>query len=577
VKHTAPTARPPRLVVRTLVATLLAMSVTLVTVFAVLWMDARARLAANVVQNLDSAHRTFIELERQRLHRALLRRTAVADDRELAGALAAYDQTSAEASDAQLQRELDRLAGRLGVDAVVLVDVGHRIVASGGPRRTAWRPGGPAHADEELRTRLDSDDVVQRPSALFRVTRVDVDADNTALSQLYLTEALDDGYAVRLSTFLRSPVTLVHDGELIATSLSAPMRGALMRRAGELQSSGPIELGGERWTSRRLNGGGAVDLFALEPTSLSAHRNTRAALPILAAAALGALLLGALVSLWLARAVARPIDRLSQQLRAMAEAQHFPGEVPRTGSSLELDTFTDTFNQLVASLKAAEAKTEQAYVGSIKALAAALDARDPYTAGHSDRVSALSVMIGRQLGLDAEQLNVLRLGALLHDIGKIGVPDAVLQKEGPHSQEEFDLIKLHPTLGAHILKQVPFLSPHIPIVELHHERPDGRGYPHGLLGHATPLLARIVHVADAFDAMTTARAYRPAQKVNHAIAELWRFTGSQFDAEVVEGFVAAWSAIPVSDGPADVATVLARATVVSFERHPRPVRTVAGE
>ena len=156
-----------------------------------------------------------------------------------------------------------------------------------------------------------------------------------------------------------------------------------------------------------------------------------------------------------------------------------------------------------------------------------------------------------------EDLEVLRLGALLHDIGKIGIRDNVLTKAGPLTREEFDIIKTHPTIGAHILRQVPFLCRHLPIVELHHERPDGRGYPHGLIGHATPLLARIVHVADAFDAMTSARAYRGAQESSHAISELWRYAGSQFDAEVVEAFVAAWSAAGASsDTPARTAPLL---------------------
>src|SRR4029453_320852 len=119
-------------------------------------------------------------------------------------------------------------------------------------------------------------------------------------------------------------------------------------------------------------------------------------------------------------------------------------------------------------------------------------------------------------------------------------------------------------LGAHILRQVPFLSAHIPIVEFHHERPDGRGYPHGLLGHATPLLARIVHVAGGFDAMTTARAYRPAQTPSHAVAELWRYAGSQFDTEVVEAFVAAWSAMPVPEGQSLPSAPTAN--VLPFER-----------
>jgi putative nucleotidyltransferase with HDIG domain len=172
-------------------------------------------------------------------------------------------------------------------------------------------------------------------------------------------------------------------------------------------------------------------------------------------------------------------------------------------------------------------------MGAIRALATALDARDPYTAGHSDRVSVLSVAIGRTLGLPEDELEIIRLGALLHDIGKIGVPDAVLLKPGSLTNIEFDIIKQHPGAGARILRSVPFLLPHIPIVELHHERPDGRGYPHGLRGDDIPMAARIVHVADAYDAITTKRAYRGARSSGEALHELWRFAGTQFHAEVV--------------------------------------------
>jgi HD-GYP domain-containing protein (c-di-GMP phosphodiesterase class II) len=126
---------------------------------------------------------------------------------------------------------------------------------------------------------------------------------------------------------------------------------------------------------------------------------------------------------------------------------------------------------------------------------------------------------------------------LLHDIGKIGISDHVLRKPDALTDEEFELIKEHPTLGARILRTAPFLARHLPIVELHHERPDGRGYPYGLTGGEIPLLARIVHVADAFDAMTSARAYRPALDSGYATRELRRCAGTQFDAEVVRVLV----------------------------------------
>ena len=148
--------------------------------------------------------------------------------------------------------------------------------------------------------------------------------------------------------------------------------------------------------------------------------------------------------------------------------------------------------------------------------------------------------------LSEEELDTLGLGALLHDIGKIGISDAVLRKPGPLTPEEFAVIKTHPGVGAHILRSVHFLAPHLPIVELHHERPDGQGYPHRLRGHEIPLLARIVHVADAFDAITSVRAYRPARSSAEALRELWRCAGSQFDAEVVHALAAAMPAIEIA-------------------------------
>src|SRR5204863_4949272 len=174
--------------------------------------------------------------------------------------------------------------------------------------------------------------------------------------------------------------------------------------------------------------------------------------------------------------------------------------------------------------------------------------RDPYTAGHSERVSALSVAIARALSLSEADIEVIRLGALLHDIGKIGVPDDVLRKPGALTEAEFDIIRQHPVLGARILRSVPFLEAHIPIVELHHERPDGRGYPHGLRGDEIPMHARIVHVADAYDAITSKRAYRGARPSGDALREIWRFAGTEFHAEVVAALATALPGVTTEDG-----------------------------
>jgi putative nucleotidyltransferase with HDIG domain len=281
-------------------------------------------------------------------------------------------------------------------------------------------------------------------------------------------------------------------------------------------------------------GSGAARIYTLASIDAAARAATRDALMALGTVAFGAFVLAALGSLWLAQMLTEPIDRLSGEIAMMTASRDLRRPLQPTGTSLELDALAGAFNDLVQGLTAAEADTRAAYLGAIRALAATLDARDPYTAGHSERVSALSVLIGRQMGLGAAELDVLRLGALLHDIGKIGLSDAILRKPGPLTAEEYDQLKRHPGQGARILRQVPFLAPHIPIVELHHERPDGRGYPFGLRADDIPVAARIVHVADAFDAITSARAYRPARTAVEAIAELDRCSGTEFDPASVD-------------------------------------------
>jgi putative nucleotidyltransferase with HDIG domain len=287
------------------------------------------------------------------------------------------------------------------------------------------------------------------------------------------------------------------------------------------------------------------------------------ALRAVAALAGLALLLSALASVWLARALTRPIDTLSGELERMAADRETRARLTVGGTSRELDLLAARFNGLLDALAAAAEETRGAYVSAIRALAAALDARDPYTAGHSERVSDLSVRLGVRLGLRDDELQVLRIGALLHDIGKIGVPDAILQKPGPLTPAEVERIKTHTTLGARILAHVPFLAAHIPIVELHHERPDGRGYPHGLAGEAIPRPARIVHVADAYDAMTTARSYRGARPPAEAVAEICRGAGTEFDAAVAEA-LAAELAVESAVAAASSAAALPRAGVLSL-------------
>jgi putative nucleotidyltransferase with HDIG domain len=173
------------------------------------------------------------------------------------------------------------------------------------------------------------------------------------------------------------------------------------------------------------------------------------------------------------------------------------------------------------------------FVGS---LAQALDARDAYTAGHSQRVSEYSCAIAKALQIPEQELETIRVGALLHDLGKIGISDLVLQKPKRLTPKENDLIRQHPVIGKRILQNVQGLEAYLDIIELHHENLDGTGYPHGLKGEETPLHARIVKVADAYDAMTSDRPYRRGKSHAEAIAILRSVCGSEMDPVVVEVF-----------------------------------------
>jgi len=180
-----------------------------------------------------------------------------------------------------------------------------------------------------------------------------------------------------------------------------------------------------------------------------------------------------------------------------------------------------------------------AYLDTVSALANAIEIRDPYTRGHTDRVKLLARAIGNRLGWDQERLFGLWMGCTLHDIGKIGVPDRILSKPGPLTADEFALMKTHPEIGAKIIEGVPFLKPAIPYVYYHHERFNGTGYPFGMAGEEIPVEGRILAVVDAFDAITSDRPYRQGQTLDVAREELCAFAGIQFDPEIVEVFFAA--------------------------------------
>lgn len=182
-------------------------------------------------------------------------------------------------------------------------------------------------------------------------------------------------------------------------------------------------------------------------------------------------------------------------------------------------------------------KLEKAYLESVETLRYTVEAKDPYTRGHSDRVSAYSVLIGEKLGLSEDDIKTLKIGGLFHDVGKIGVPDAILQKDSKLTDDEYSEIKNHPSIGAHILSTASIFKDIIPIVKHHHEKYDGTGYPSKLKGEEIPYLARIAAIADSFDAMTSRRTYRNSLPLETVIAEIRRCKGTQFDPEIADVFL----------------------------------------
>lgn len=194
-------------------------------------------------------------------------------------------------------------------------------------------------------------------------------------------------------------------------------------------------------------------------------------------------------------------------------------------------------NKINQELKDKNEELEKAYLDTIEILRYTVEAKDPYTKGHSDRVSEYSVLIGTKMGLDEDSLHTLKVGGLFHDIGKIGIPDSILLKETKLSDDEYSQIKNHPSIGVHILGDAKIFKDIIPIVKHHHERYDGRGYPSQLAGEDIPILARITAMADAFDAMTSKRTYRDALPLDAVISKIEKNSGTQFDPKIADLFL----------------------------------------
>lgn len=254
-----------------------------------------------------------------------------------------------------------------------------------------------------------------------------------------------------------------------------------------------------------------------------------------------------------ARLLTSPLLKLVHAAQKIA-AGDFSSRVAANNVT-EIGTLGETFNVMsdkleehIAKLAKAAQENRELFVGTVKALAAAIDGKDKYTRGHSERVSRISVAIGKRLGMGEEELDTLRMSALLHDVGKIAIDDSILKKPAALTDEEFEIMKTHPQKGYKIMSQIPAMKEFLPGMYMHHEMVNGQGYPQGLTDEQIPLQAKIVSVADTFDAMTIDRPYQKALPLPEALERLRSFVGTRYSGDVVEALVQACNEGEVANG-----------------------------
>jgi len=340
--------------------------------------------------------------------------------------------------------------------------------------------------------------------------------------------------------FVQTPLNMTQEYSVVSDGHEERMLGRV----------GPVEEAGWGVVMQRP---AAIALAAVQEMVF----NTAVSTAVLIAFALG-------IAVAAARGVSRPIQELADTTHQIA-AGNFGQRVELGVASQEIRELADDFNRMsdhvrshVEQLKRAAQINRDLFVGSMRSFVAAIDAKDPYTRGHSERVAAYSRTISKFLGLSEEDRHQIWVGALLHDVGKIGIEDQILTKVDRLTDAEYDVMKQHTVIGAQIMNRIEQLKEMIPAIRWHHEAWNGEGYPDGLQGDQIPLSARIVAVADTFDAITTNRPYQTAYDTAFAVETITKLAGKRFDVDVVSAFHRAFEAgqikkreVPLPVAPAD--------------------------
>src|SRR6185312_4038440 len=251
-----------------------------------------------------------------------------------------------------------------------------------------------------------------------------------------------------------------------------------------------------------------------------------------------------LIGFFFAKKLTKPVQQLAAAAHRISSGDFSQRIEVRDRTELgdlgqSFNSMTDQLERYIKDLQASVAENRELFLGTVKSLAAAIDGKDPYTRGHSERVSRFSIAIAERLGLSDDEVEKIRISAVLHDVGKIGIDDVILKKPAALTDEEFEIMKTHPQKGFKIMSQIPAMKEFLPGMYMHHEMMNGKGYPQGLKGDEIPLMARIVSVADTFDAMTTERPYQKALAFADAVERIKSLVGTRYDEQVVAAFVAA--------------------------------------
>ncbi|MGA2534393.1 MAG: HD domain-containing phosphohydrolase [Terracidiphilus sp.] len=367
----------------------------------------------------------------------------------------------------------------------------------------------------------------------FQVASVPVDQGDENIGLLSVGQYFD-------FSDLTTLVVLLHNRKVIDSNIpGVPFNELEHALAGcTEQSECDLRLQGANWISLPMQSyGGGYVLLSLEnvdeatgPIQSRLHR-------LFLTLAFVCVLVALVCSVGSSSSIVKPLAAVVSHLHNAVQTGTLPELEGKPSSILEIQELAEIYNRAATSVRAAGENLEAAYLEFVGSLANALDARDQYTAGHSSRVSQLSCATACALELSPRDVERIRIGALLHDVGKIGIADSVLQKPGRLTDEEFLIVKQHPVIGRRILEGVQGFAPFLGAVEFHHENWDGSGYPKGQAGTETPIDARIIHVADAYDAMTTNRSYRRGMSHEVAISILCKYAGIQFDPNIVKLFV----------------------------------------